>query len=81
MNFGDIMAKDLNMTFDIPQTPENLAALEQLRAEIASTPLTIYAGVDAEGNPVPVANISKHPDCPEGLYEKVLDKISRITMF
>lgn len=35
-------------------------------------PRTIY-GTDANGDLHPIMNITKHPDCPEGWFEAVIN--------
>ena len=63
------------ITFEIPQTPENLRAMEQLKKQFFDAPCTLYAEYK-DGNIFPVANISKHPDCPDGLYENMIKRFT-----
>lgn len=67
----------LNITFDIPNTPENLAAYEKLREESLKGTITAY-WEDERGNMIPIANIEKHPECPDKLYKDFLDAILNI---
>jgi len=62
-----------DISFELPDTPENRKAMEELRKEFEDGPCTLY-GEDAEGNMHPVMNITKHPDCPEGWYEYMLKR-------
>lgn len=62
-----------DLSFDIPNTPENRAAMKALKKEFMDAPATLYAE-DEHGNVFPVANISKHPDCPPGWYEDILKR-------
>ncbi len=65
----------VDLEFNIPATPENKAAFEELKKLGDTFPLTVYVGVDST-QPVPVMNISKHPDCPnDDLYEELLKRI------
>ena len=59
------------MSFEIPNTPENKKAFEELKKKFDGDPCTLY-GVNKKGEAFPVMNITKHPDCPEGWYEDMM---------
>lgn len=59
------------LSFEIPNTPENKAAMEELKKQCSEMPGTIY-GQDGNGNMFPIMNITKHPDCPDGWYEAMV---------
>lgn len=61
------------LSFEIPDTPENKAAFEELKKQIADTPATLYAE-DKDGNVFPVMNVTRHPDCPDGWYDEILKR-------
>lgn len=59
------------LSFGIPNTPENKAAMEELKKQCDAMPGTIY-GQDKDGKTFPIMNVTKHPDCPDGWYEAML---------
>ena len=61
------------LNFEIPNTPENVRAAEQLKQQFSDAPCTLY-GIDEKGNAFPVMNVVKHPDCPDGWYEAVIKR-------
>ena len=62
------------MTFDIPQTPENLAAMAQLKSEALCSPVTLY--LDKDNGVIPVMDLKMNPNCPDKeLYKGMLDFI------
>lgn len=65
------MIDELN--FDIPATPENKKAFDELKKHWLDTPCTLY-GTYENGDIFPIMNIEKHPDCPEGWYEMMLKR-------
>lgn len=65
-----------DITFEIPNTPENRAAFDELRKQCQEG--TIYCKMK-DGTLVPVMNVTKHPDCPDDLYHETLKKILAIT--
>lgn len=67
------------ISFEIPKTPENVRAMEQLKQQFFDAPCALYAE-DKDGNLFPVANISKHPDCPEGWYEKMIKRLTDLRL-
>lgn len=60
-----------NLSFNIPDTPENRKAFEELKKESEKELFTLY-GENAQGEVFPVANFTKHPDCPDGWFEHTL---------
>ena len=62
-----------DISFEIPDTPENRKAMEEMKKEFMDGPCTLY-GEDERGQVFPVMNITKHPDCPEGWYEDMLKR-------
>lgn len=54
------------ISFDIPNTPENKAAFEELMATDGVE--TIYIEKQ-NGELFPVARAERHPDCPKVIYE------------
>lgn len=62
------------ISFEIPNTPENVRAFEELRKESEKYPFTLYAE-DGSGNIVPIADITKHPDCPSELFQAFLQSM------
>ena len=65
------------VTFDIPQTPENLAALDELKRQAASGSFTLYRTYGGSKKLMPVAKITKHPDCPDDVYLDTLRRLSK----
>ena len=65
------------VTFDIPQTPENLAAMEEIKHQAASGSFTIYRTSGDGKKLLPVAKITKHPDCPDDVYLDTLRRLSK----
>lgn len=62
------------LSFNIPATPENKKAMEELRKQFMDAPCTLY-GTDKNGDIIAIMNIEKHPDCPEGWYDMMLEHI------
>jgi hypothetical protein len=54
------------ISFDIPNTPGNKAAFEELMATDGVE--TIYIEKQ-NGELFPVARVERHPDCPKVIYE------------
>lgn len=63
-----------NISFTIPNTPDNRKAIEELVKQAEKQPYTLYVE-DSAGNVIPVADITKHPDCPPGLYDEIIRKL------
>ena len=59
------------LEFTVPPTPQNVAAMEELKRQLFNDACTLY-GVDENGNTIPVATVTKHPECPDGWYEAVM---------
>lgn len=62
------------LSFEIPQTPENEKAFEQLKQMSLDAPTTLYADYDDKGVK-PICNIQRHPDCPKEIYEAFIKSI------
>jgi hypothetical protein len=63
-----------DISFELPDTPENRKASEELKRQLFDEgAVTLYAE-DAKGRIHPVMNITKHPDCPDGWYEYMLKR-------
>lgn len=67
------------ISFEIPKTPENVRAMEQLKQRFFTETCTLYAQ-DEDGNTFPVMNISKHPDCPAGWYEEIIKRLTDLRL-
>ena len=64
-----------NISFDIPNTPQNQAAFEELRRLSENEPATIYADYDDSGETKPICNVERHPDCPVEIYNAFLKSL------
>ena len=62
------------LEFTIPPSPQNVAAMEDLKGELFNAACTLY-GVDENGNTIPVATVTKHPACPDGWFEAVIRRM------
>lgn len=63
------------ISFEIPQTPENRKALDELKKTSEQmSPVTLY-GQDTQGKVFPIMTITKDPKCPPGWYESVMRTI------
>lgn len=65
-----------DFSFEIPRTPENKAALEKIKKEFLSGPMTIYADCGTDGV-IPICDVSRHEDCPPEIYEAFIKYITR----
>ena len=63
--------KEQTMTFEIPVTPGLRKTVEIPLRDAEDAPIVMY-GEDILGNIHPVANITKHPECPEGWFDKFI---------
>lgn len=63
-----------NISFTIPNTPDNRKAINELVKQAENHSYTLYVE-DSAGDVIPVADITKHPDCPLGLYYEILRKL------
>ena len=59
------------MTFEIPVTPGLRKTVELLLRDAEDAPLVLY-GKDIFGKMHPIANITKHPECPEGWFDIII---------
>ena len=64
------------LSFDIPATPENKKAMEELKKLSADYPMTVYGDYDGT-EPKPIANIERHPDCPVDVYNAFINSLLR----
>ena len=62
-----------SIEIEIPDTPENRKAWEQLRKETLEGELVMYGKVG--DNYIPIANFSRHPQCPKELFDRFINKI------
>ena len=59
------------MTFEMKVTPELSKAIENLLRDAEDAPFVLY-GKDKCGGMYPIANISKHPGCPDGWFDDII---------
>ena len=62
------------MKCEIPNTPNNRAAIKKLKEVLSGTTFTLYVQ-DSKGKVMPVMDVAKHPDCPEELFSMILNLI------
>ena len=62
-----------NIEMDIPATPENQKAFEELKKMATEGEMVLYGKVDGEY--FPIANLSRHPACPQNVFDNFLSKL------
>lgn len=68
------MATGSSFSFEIPATPDNKEALRKLRDMCMGGEATLYVE-SVDGSVRPVANISRHPECPVPVYEAFVRRL------
>lgn len=63
--------EEQTMTFEIQVTPEIRKAIENLLMDAEDAPFVLY-GKDKCGGMHPIANLTKHPECPEGWFDEII---------
>ncbi|MBR3286945.1 MAG: hypothetical protein IKI72_03900 [Bacteroidales bacterium] len=64
--------EEQTMTFEIQATPEIRKAIENLLMDAEDAPFVLY-GKDKCGGMHPIANLTKHPDCPDGWFDEIIE--------